>query len=81
MVGNQRKIRIAGGDERDGDDVDPKDRYLLIRTAAGRNRRMKTCRIAFPEARRNSPAPPSREIALCHTARASESGAIPHRCA
>ena len=26
MVGNQRKIRIAGGDEGDGDDVDPKDR-------------------------------------------------------
>src|SRR5437899_3716981 len=26
MVGDQRKIRVAGGDESDGDDVDPEDR-------------------------------------------------------
>jgi hypothetical protein len=26
MVGNQRKIGVAGGDEGDGDDVDPEDR-------------------------------------------------------
>jgi hypothetical protein len=30
MVGNQRKIRIAGGDEGDGDDVDPEDRCKAL---------------------------------------------------
>src|SRR6516225_1978131 len=51
----------------------------LTRIMADYRRRMKTCRVSFPEARRSFTASPSRERALRHTARASESGAIRHR--
>src|SRR5712671_3987536 len=43
MVRNQRKIRIAGGDEGDGDDVDPEDRSKTL-TFEGRRGQLEIMR-------------------------------------